>query len=548
MARAIFQNIGGGGGGSSEDCTATKNKVLEGYTAITSDSNDEPATGTAPNLSQRSSITHQSGNSTPVILGTYAYVSQCSDNVTRAQIQLTGTDGYVLSGTCVGIDQSKMATAAGATANKILSGQSILGVTGTATSDATATANYIYTGKTAYKNGQKITGTMTVNSILSFDYAAYSTTQIIVKWQNPSKGPFSGVVICAKTGGYPTSPDDNRKYTGYGDNKNASAWSNTIIGGLTPGTTYYFRMWWYATCSAGDMFSSSAKLFTCSTTAHGRKTFTSSGTWTVPAGVTSINIHCTGGGASGASGYNPANTDPRQGGDGGGGGYTSYKKNISVSQGQRLSIVVGNGGVASTNYYMPVAGGTSSVSLNNKILVSANGGNTKVPGSPESSVTGAYTKGCGGSGGGRGALPKTSYPQAYAGGSNGSNGGWNSGTRHTHLGQGTSTREFGESNGTLYSGGGGGGGCTAYISSSESDFIANYNVGGDGGGGDGDFNRKNDMTPGKTWYESGYYEFEYGAGAPGRAGSGGGGGGGSAANNFQTLGGNGGSGNVIITW
>ena len=73
MARAIFQNIGGGGGGSSEDCTATKNKVLEGYTAITSDSNDEPATGTAPNLSQRSSITHQSGNSTPVILGTYAY-------------------------------------------------------------------------------------------------------------------------------------------------------------------------------------------------------------------------------------------------------------------------------------------------------------------------------------------------------------------------------------------------------------------------------------------------------------------------------------------
>ena len=430
MARAIFQNIGGGGGGSSEDCTATKNKVLEGYTAITSDSNDEPATGTAPNLSQRSSITHQSGNSTPVILGTYAYVSQCSDNVTRAQIQLTGTDGYVLSGTCVGIDQSKMATAAGATANKILSGQSILGVTGTATSDATATANYIYTGKTAYKNGQKITGTMTVNSILSFDYAAYSTTQIIVKWQNPSKGPFSGVVICAKTGGYPTSPDDNRKYTGYGDNKNASAWSNTIIGGLTPGTTYYFRMWWYATCSAGDMFSSSAKQFTCATIASGRKVFTSSTTWTVPTGVKSIKIHCTGGGASGGTSDKSSNASVKSGG-GGGGGYCSYKTNVAVTPGETLTITVGSGGVHANNGGC-VAGNLSSVYRSGTALCIGNGG---------SSSSQRYGSN-GGSGGGAGAnLYYNDVTNAGSGGSNGSNGGGEA--HYIGTGQGTSTREFG---------------------------------------------------------------------------------------------------------
>ena len=516
MARAIFQNIGGGGGGSSEDCTATKNKVLEGYTAITSDSNDEPATGTAPNLSQRSSITHQSGNSTPVILGTYAYVSQCSDNVTRAQIQLTGTDGYVLSGTCVGIDQSKMATAAGATANKILSGQSILGVTGTATSDATATANYIYTGKTAYKNGQKITGTMTVNSILSFDYAAYSTTQIIVKWQNPSKGPFSGVVICAKTGGYPTSPDDNRKYTGYGDNKNASAWSNTIIGGLTPGTTYYFRMWWYATCSAGDMFSSSAKQFTCATIASGRKVFTSSTTWTVPTGVKSIKIHCTGGGASGGTSDKSSNASVKSGG-GGGGGYCSYKTNVTVTPGETLTITVGSGGVHANNGGC-VAGNLSSVYRSGTALCIGNGG---------ASSSKRYGSN-GGSGGGAGAnLYYNDVTNAGSGGSNGSNGGGEA--HYIGTGQGTSTHEFGASSGTLYGGGGGAGAAHNWSSGSDTEKTSPAGYGGAGGGASGGG--------------------ESGAGANATAGTGGGGGGGGVSYiTGQKVGGNGGSGCVVIAW
>lgn len=494
MARAIFQNIGGGGGGSSEDCTATKDKVLEGYTAITSDSNDEPVAGTMPYKHSA-----QDANSCTLYDGKIYY-----------RIPYGYYPNEFSNSECeVRIAQTQIASAAGLTATKLLAGQSALGVTGTATSDATATANYIYTGKTAYKNGQKITGTMTVNSILSFDYAAYSTTQIIVKWQNPSKGPFSGVVICAKTGGYPTSPDDNRKYTGYGDNKNASAWSNAIISGLTPGTTYYFRMWWYATCSAGDMFSSSAKQFTCNTTASGRKSFTSSGTWTVPAGVKSINIHCTGPGSDGRKAGNVGLNRGVAGG-GGGGGCTAYQKNIAVTPGQTINISVG----ASCDYNSKNAA-SSSASLNGVVLVTAKG-------SPGGRFIGSSTmhyNAYGASDGGTGAKGGLDG-EFYAPTIGGSNGGGNL--------QSTTTREFGT--GTLYSAGGGGGGCdNVYSSSSENSYTFPGASGGEGGGGNGG---------------------SFGVGANATAGSGSGGGGGSYGGQDVNayVGGNGASGCVVITW
>lgn len=48
MADCIL--LGGGLGSGSDDVTATKSMVLPGYTAITSDSNDEPVEGTMPTL------------------------------------------------------------------------------------------------------------------------------------------------------------------------------------------------------------------------------------------------------------------------------------------------------------------------------------------------------------------------------------------------------------------------------------------------------------------------------------------------------------------
>ena len=57
------------------------------------------------------------------------------------------------------ISNAKVATALGITANKIAKGQSVSGVAGSFTSDANATAADIAVGKTAYVNGNKITGT-----------------------------------------------------------------------------------------------------------------------------------------------------------------------------------------------------------------------------------------------------------------------------------------------------------------------------------------------------------------------------------------------------
>ncbi len=93
-------------------------------------------------------------------------------------------------------------------------------ITGTGTSDATATTGYIYSGKTAYVNGEKITGTMTVGSILNFSAAVYSGRQVLLKWQNPYAAtgkPFGGVFINYSTNPYPEI-DGTMIYTGYGNN------------------------------------------------------------------------------------------------------------------------------------------------------------------------------------------------------------------------------------------------------------------------------------------------------------------------------------------
>lgn len=53
-------NFGLGGSGGSDEVTATKNQVLAGYTAITSDSNDEPIEGTIPTKSSETYNTSSS--------------------------------------------------------------------------------------------------------------------------------------------------------------------------------------------------------------------------------------------------------------------------------------------------------------------------------------------------------------------------------------------------------------------------------------------------------------------------------------------------------
>ena len=195
--------------------------------------------------------------------------------------------------------------------------------------------------------------------------------------------------------------------------------------------------------------------------------FLTSGTFTVTNmygwdGI--IDAFLVGGGGSGAR--------SSDGGGGGGGGYTKTSKKINLSPNNEYPIVIGGGGGNTTAF-----------------------GITAKRGNDASSIDG----GDGGSGGGSGVMD---------GGSDGSDGGSYASNYEGGKGQGTSTREFGTSGATLYSGGGGGGpgGSTSPAK------------GGAGGGGDGSSTK----------------------GDPGEDNTGGGGGGG------KSSGGSGGSGIVVI--
>ncbi len=144
----------------------------------------------------------------------------------------------------------------------------------------------------------------------------------------------------------------------------------------------------------------------------------------------------------------------------GGGGYTKTLKAVKVTVGTAYAIEVGAGGIAGVgNSKAGNSGGTS-----NAFGASANGG--KANGTASS-----YIGANGGSGGGAG----SSNGAGGQGGSDGSDGFHRDGThRDSGTGQGTTTREFGESGGKLYAGGGGGVGTTT---------PANGGAGGGGAGG-----------------------------------------------------------------
>lgn len=171
-----------------------------------------------------------------------------------------------------------------------------------------------------------------------------------------------------------------------------------------------------------------------------------------------IDVFCVGGGGCGYL-------------SGGAGGRTTTSRGVGVSAGTNYTITVGAGGISTYDYASGsnpssngASGGTTSA-----FGVSANGG-------------GGGSDGYGGSGGsGGGAWVNSDDHSAVPGngGSDGSDGGHASHSGHYHqpgAGQGYTTREFGESGGTLYAGGGGGG-------NYDGDY--GYGYGGAGGGGNG---------------------------------------------------------------
>ena len=100
-------------------------------------------------------------------------------------------------------------------------------------------------------------------------------------------------------------------------------------------------------------------------------TITSSGTWDVPAGVTSIQVEAWGGGGGGTG---VPTTASRSGGGGSGGCYVKHTT-IAVTAGERLTITVGAGGTAGSGSATAATdGGFSSVARTSTTLIKAGGG------------------------------------------------------------------------------------------------------------------------------------------------------------------------------
>ena len=210
-----------------------------------------------------------------------------------------------------------------------------------------------------------------------------------------------------------------------------------------------------------------------------------SGTLTFQKLKTGLDVFLVGGGGAGGW-YADTWNNNYSSGTGGGGGYTTTRRGIAAEVGVAYEIVVGAGGICENTWAPNNSGGETSA-----FNTSAEGG-TAGDANPNSKQCGSGGSGGGGTGGN--------------GGSDGSDGTLIS--SNGGIGQGTTTREFGEETGALYAGGGGG---------------AN-GAGGEGGGGNGDgYNGASHATDG--------------------ADNLGGGGGGSQS---AASGGNGGSGIVII--
>ena len=190
-------------------------------------------------------------------------------------------------------------------------------------------------------------------------------------------------------------------------------------------------------------------------------TYTTSGTWICPAGVTSIQIEAYGGGGGGGYG----GSSNKNGGGGGGGGAYQLNSSVSVSPGTTYTITIGTGGAAGTSATQNGGDGTATNAIFGGTTVTAN------PGSKGLSYTNGRTGGSGGSGtkiGGTGGTGATTG-SGGGGGCAGTTGNGGNGSVPTAGVKGTG--------GTIAGNGGAGNTSNTAVG------LAGNNYGGGGGGG-----------------------------------------------------------------
>jgi hypothetical protein len=193
-------------------------------------------------------------------------------------------------------------------------------------------------------------------------------------------------------------------------------------------------------------------------------TYTSSGSFTPPAGVTSVTVECWGGGGGGGG----TAVNPSKGGGGGGGGYATAI--LTVTPGGTYTVTVGSGGSNGTNSGgTGGTGGTSSFASTENLVV-APGGLGGVAGTSPTPI------GIGGLGATTGGLGTTLY--------NGGNGG-NAGASNSGGGGSSAGNASNGNNATANTAGaavtGGGGGANGRTNGGNG--TAGGSPGGGGGGG-----------------------------------------------------------------
>lgn len=279
-----------------------------------------------------------------------------------------------------------------------------------------------------------------------------------------------------------------------------------------------------------------------------RTVFTSSGTFTIPSGATTVRIICVGGGGGGGGGcLSNSTSSNRCGGAGGGGGSVNIGTYLVSVLSSTLTITIGTGGSqgggAVSNGSSGSAGGTAGVTSVTSSSYNGTAGTTRIcwgnNGLGGSGGTVGGTSSTGGSGGSQGYNGGTGGAGSNSTGSIGSQtsgstglsygpygggggGGINSSNVHAAGGNCFGIYPFQDSNTTAGAAGGGAGPAATATRGTSHDW---GNVGGSGGGG-------NNAGAG-------------GAGGAGIYGSGGGGGGAGSSSSGGT-GGLGGSGLVII--
>lgn len=165
--------------------------------------------------------------------------------------------------------------------------------------------------------------------ISSITVAATSATAATVTWTAPTNvgsGTISGYTLDRSTNG--------STWTNIITNSNVLTTSAT---GLTNGTTYYFRVAAVNEVGTGS-FSQVVALIKFGLGTLNSQDFTSTGTWTAPAGVTTCNIILIGGGGGGSTG--PA---------GGWGGEVRHYFDVPVTPGTGYAVSIGAGGASGSN-------------------------------------------------------------------------------------------------------------------------------------------------------------------------------------------------------